>query len=444
MSLGEKIRKLRLSKDITQKELADQLNVSFQTVSKWENNINEPDLASLKKIANIFNCPIDFFFEDDEEKINNSLEVISKENESKEVKEETKEEIKEEVKKENRPKRTEYISLKEDEDLDSEGNIIKKEVAKEEKKEFRVNEVTDYSNVQEVEKEIEESHKTILINKKKDDEPLEIVGYCATCLKPVINSQDYYETTKIGNDGKTKKEYFCEECYLKSKEGSSNKIGTCKDCGVQLYKNDDYFKIKRPNIMGGESEVLLCEECYKEYLRTRKPDKNAPKISSNSSRAKSKSSYGNKQKKTYSSISLRNDSTVIKWSLILGFIALASTLGVCIYNYNIVGLGSTIILPILFGYMVLSTIYCLFSQTYISEVFAAIAGKVIHFPGLIFEFSLDGIAWLIGMKILFAVIGFLAGLAFILLATFVAIILSFFSYLPLLSYNKTHYESLKD
>lgn len=99
MSLGEKIRKLRLSKDITQKELADQLNVSFQTVSKWENNINEPDLASLKKIANIFNCPIDFFFEDDEEKINNSLENISKENESKEVKEETKEEIKEEVKK---------------------------------------------------------------------------------------------------------------------------------------------------------------------------------------------------------------------------------------------------------------------------------------------------------------------------------------------------------
>ena len=195
--------------------------------------------------------------------------------------------------------------------------------------------------------------------------------------------------------------------------------------------------------MGGESEVLLCEECYKEYLRTRKPDKNAPKTSSNSSRAKSKSSYGNKQKKTYSPISLRNDSTVIKWSLILGFIALASTLGVCIYNYNIVGLASTIILPILFGYMVLSTIYCLFSQTYISEVFAAIAGKVIHFPGLIFEFSLDGIAWLIGMKILFAVIGFLAGLAFILLATFVAIILSFFSYLPLLSYNKTHYESLK-
>ena len=50
MSLGEKIRKLRLSKDITQRELADQLNVSFQTVSKWENNINEPDLASLKKV----------------------------------------------------------------------------------------------------------------------------------------------------------------------------------------------------------------------------------------------------------------------------------------------------------------------------------------------------------------------------------------------------------
>ena len=431
MSLGEKIRKLRLSKDITQKELADQLNVSFQTVSKWENNINEPDLASLKKIANIFNCPIDFFFEDDEEKINNSLEVISKENESKEVKEE----IKEEVKKVERPKRTEYISLKEDEDLDSDGNIIKKEVTKEEKKEFKVNEVTDYSNVNEVEKEIEESCKTILINKKKDDEPLEIVGYCATCLKPVINDHDYYEFTKVDSDGKTKKEYFCEECYAKSKGGIE---GNCKDCGCNLYKNDDYYKVKRTNSKGENEEVLLCEKCYEEYLKT----KPVEKTNSNSSRAKSKSNK-NIQKKTSHSISLRNDSTVIKWSLILGFIALASTLGVCIYNYNIVGIGWCIGLPILFGYMVLSTIYCLFSDTYISQVFMEIASKVVHFPGLIFEFSADGIAWLIGMKILFAVIGFLAGLAFILLATFVAIILSFFSYLPLLSYNKTHYESLK-
>ncbi len=211
MSLGEKIRKLRLSKDITQKEIADKLNVSFQTVSKWENNINEPDLASLKKLANIFNCPIDFFFEDDEEKINNSLESISKEKENKEeIKEESKEEVKE-----TKPKRKEYVILKEDEDLDNNGKIIKVEKPKEESKEFRVNEVEDYSNQDNAQNEIQESNKVILINKKKEGDPLLIVGYCTNCLKPVINDHDYYETTKIGSDGKSKKEYWCQDCYEK-------------------------------------------------------------------------------------------------------------------------------------------------------------------------------------------------------------------------------------
>lgn len=82
MNLGEKIRKLRLNKDITQKEIAEELIVSFQTISKWENNINEPDLASLKKLSNILSCPIEFFFEDNEDQVNDFLDKMSHENDS--------------------------------------------------------------------------------------------------------------------------------------------------------------------------------------------------------------------------------------------------------------------------------------------------------------------------------------------------------------------------
>ncbi len=423
MSLGEKIRKLRLSKDITQKELADKLNVSFQTVSKWENNINEPDLGSLKKLSNIFNCPINYFFEDDEEKINNSLKEVSKEKEE-EIKEEKKEEI-------NKSKRKEYVFLKEDEDLDSNGNVIKKEKVEEEKKEFKVNEVEDYSNtgIKNL-NEYQEKEEITLIKKKNEDEALAKVGYCSICLKPVFNDSDYYESKKIDSNGKIENQIICYDCYNKKKIRTSKSVGKCKDCDIDLYTSDEYYKVNRNN-----EDILLCEKCFNEYLKTKPIEKG----SNNTPRAKSKNVQN---KKKYEYHAPRNDETIIKWSLILGFIALAITLGVSIYKYDVVGLGLTIGLPILFGYMVLSTIYCLFSDSYISEVFMNLASKVVHFPGLIFTFDLDGIAWLIGMKILFAVIGFLAGLAFILFATFIAIALSFVSYFPLLAYNKTHYKKL--
>ena len=58
MTLGQKLRKLRNDKGITQKDLADQLHVTFQTISKWESDKNEPDLATLKEIANYFNVTL--------------------------------------------------------------------------------------------------------------------------------------------------------------------------------------------------------------------------------------------------------------------------------------------------------------------------------------------------------------------------------------------------
>lgn len=48
MTLGQKIKKFRNEKKLTQKDIAEQLNVSFQTVSKWENDENEPDIYTLK------------------------------------------------------------------------------------------------------------------------------------------------------------------------------------------------------------------------------------------------------------------------------------------------------------------------------------------------------------------------------------------------------------
>ena len=58
-TLGTKISELRKSKGLTQEQLAIQLNVSSQAVSKWETNLSIPDLPILIELSNIFNVTLD-------------------------------------------------------------------------------------------------------------------------------------------------------------------------------------------------------------------------------------------------------------------------------------------------------------------------------------------------------------------------------------------------
>ena len=67
MTLGQKLKKLRMDKNLTQKDLADQLHVTFQTISKWENDENEPDIATLKELAKLYECSIDYLLSEEEE-----------------------------------------------------------------------------------------------------------------------------------------------------------------------------------------------------------------------------------------------------------------------------------------------------------------------------------------------------------------------------------------
>ena len=61
-NLGENIRKLRVEKQTTQEQLAAHLSISYQAVSKWENNITTPDIFLLPVIAAYFEVSIDELF----------------------------------------------------------------------------------------------------------------------------------------------------------------------------------------------------------------------------------------------------------------------------------------------------------------------------------------------------------------------------------------------
>ena len=60
--LAANILKYRKKCSLTQDDLAEQLGVTFQAVSKWENARTAPDIAFLPQMADLFGCSIDDLF----------------------------------------------------------------------------------------------------------------------------------------------------------------------------------------------------------------------------------------------------------------------------------------------------------------------------------------------------------------------------------------------
>ena len=298
MTLGQKLKKLRTEKGLTQKDLADQLHVTFQTVSKWESDTNEPDFSTLKELSKILDCSIEYLFSDEEE-----------------------------------PK--------------------------------------------------------VVVEEKPEPEPIVVA--------PV-----------------------------------KTKIGTCRDCGKELFDGDLVHTVERKSAGGTKEMVTVCDECFKKHED--EINRRAQEVEDSLKPTQKKVGTG-----PFHKITDRNDSKPLIWSIIIGAIAFTITLISCIVNFSSIGIGWTIGGPILVGYFFLSTIYCIFTASFVSDVFMTVAGWSIRFPGLIFTWDLEGFMWLIAMKILFFVLGVLFGVFVFLLALSLSALLSFFSFVPLLIYNKTHY-----
>ncbi len=60
MNIGEKMKKLMIAQNITQKDLALRLNVQEATISRYINNSREPNAENLANIATALNTTVDF------------------------------------------------------------------------------------------------------------------------------------------------------------------------------------------------------------------------------------------------------------------------------------------------------------------------------------------------------------------------------------------------
>ena len=84
--LGDKIKTYRELKKMTQNEIAEILEVSTATISKYESGLLEPNIESLKRLAQTFNITIDELIKDEEKFDISKVNILKTLREQKEIK----------------------------------------------------------------------------------------------------------------------------------------------------------------------------------------------------------------------------------------------------------------------------------------------------------------------------------------------------------------------
>jgi len=64
MTLGEKIQRLRKQRSISQEQLAEQMNITRQAVSKWELGESIPDVENIVRLSTILEVSTDYLLLD--------------------------------------------------------------------------------------------------------------------------------------------------------------------------------------------------------------------------------------------------------------------------------------------------------------------------------------------------------------------------------------------
>ena len=292
MTFGEKLKKLRIENNLTQKDLADQLHVTFQTVSKWENDTNEPDFSTLKELSKILNCSIEYLFSDSDEQ---------------------------------------------------------------EKKEEPVEE----------KKEEQPVNQTVIINQVLEHA-------CTRCKKPIPSNEIAIDHVCVRSAGRGRSAEYRNDYYHKS----------CLD------------------IVNREREAAKLKEL----------DENARKAK--------RRSFG--------------------WGIFAGIVGLGVSLPLLLIYAKTIHPAVSVVISILIGYALFADLYCIISGSYIGEVFMSVSSWSIKFPGIIFTWDLGGLKFLIVMKLLFAILGFLFGIFVLVLAVSLSGALAAVSFPFILIHNIRH------
>lgn len=180
-------------------------------------------------------------------------------------------------------------------------------------------------------------------------------------------------------------------------------LGVCKDCGRTVYEGEE----------ATTEPALVCKKCVERK-------KVEAKCAAEEEDKRRKAAEQAKLDETHK---IRNRGLI--WSaVIIGFLLICGIIGIATkpqdWVYTLIGMAVIIV----FGYPFVAQ---LFWDGVIADI-AFFGGKVIGMPGVIFSLDLDGVIFLVVVKILFAVIKFLIWLVTFLAAAVVALLISPFTF----------------
>ena len=77
MDIGTKIKEARIEARLTQEQVAEELGISRQTMSNWENNKTYPDIINVIKMSDLYKVSLDYLLKGSEERqMTNYMEYL--------------------------------------------------------------------------------------------------------------------------------------------------------------------------------------------------------------------------------------------------------------------------------------------------------------------------------------------------------------------------------
>ena len=185
--------------------------------------------------------------------------------------------------------------------------------------------------------------------------------------------------------------------------GQKVMLGVCKDCGRTVYEGEE----------ATTDPALVCRKC----------DERKKAEAKRAADEAEKQRQAAVQAQLHETHKIRNRGLI--WAgLIIGVLLIFGIIGMITnpkdYVYTLIGMAVIFV----FGYTFVAQ---LFWDGVIADI-AFFGGKVVGMPGVIFDLDLDGIIFLIAVKILFAIIKFIIWLVTVLGAAVVAMIISPFTF----------------
>ena len=198
-------------------------------------------------------------------------------------------------------------------------------------------------------------------------------------------------------------------------------LAVCEVCNKPIYDGGDLFRDVETHRSGRSSyttKKVMCKSCYDKKKEKERKQKELAR-----------------QQQIQFGISRRHKGYV--WSAIFALIVLGGGV-IALNSFNLMT-GGLIALCIIGAIMTFTFSSCMFmNNTFIAETFLSISEwGFVKMPGVIFSFDLDGIIWLITIKLTLFVLGIMLAVGAAALALAICLVLSVFTY-PFSLYISIH------